>query len=385
MYKIHKYTTKLNNNKNNDIYKKKLLHYLTKYNFINNVQSGGEYNLNDKDSFFNYIKEKISTNDATEKRYLVLTFGPTGSGKTLARIVACKFIKDYFREENTIEEIKNSFVDTGVDEITYNKKINNQTVSDRLKENFKNIFGANYEYKNYDDFVENIDKQKFDDLLKSSYNIYRKNRADAESETLLYLSAVFKKNIIMEFATYDPFYFEIIIKYYCEYYNLIPVVIYPYIHSPKELFKRTLGRGVKEGRFVKCNGDHGIHKMLLNDYANHEEIIKLVLKKDNYLFVMYNTEMDLEHYNNFENGIFEKNEFDNYILKLHYKNILYETGTSIPVKFPSYNNKILTVTNSSNSAPEKDYQKITLVENIINNTKIKKPLELDKSDCPEGL
>jgi hypothetical protein len=63
----------------------------------------------------------------------VILYGPPASGKTFARKLACKEIKNTFGETLSEDEIFNSFIDTGIDEITADIIIKkNGTVNDKI-------------------------------------------------------------------------------------------------------------------------------------------------------------------------------------------------------------------------------------------------------------
>ena len=57
------------------------------------------------------------SNFTTQKRYIVILYGPPASGKCLARKIACYYIGNNYEKNVNYEEIMNSFIDTCVDKI----------------------------------------------------------------------------------------------------------------------------------------------------------------------------------------------------------------------------------------------------------------------------
>lgn len=323
MSKIYKYIKKINK-KYTKTYKNKILYHLNENNIMDNNndnihQYGGIGNL---DELFEYLKKRINTNKQTIKKYMVILYGPTGSGKTLSRKIACYYIKKLFGETMSYTDLESTFVDTGVDEITYEKKneISNKTVKELLKENLLEKTKNKYiqiDKNIISEFINKLTGDEFNDIVDSSFKIYKNNRADAESEAMLYIGSAFKRNIFMEFASFTESYFDNIINGFCKFYGYIPIIIYPFVNDAQILFARTLKRGMDEGRFINCTGNYGISKMIEKDLEDYPKILPMLHKLDHYLFIMYDANINQEDYNKYNNYNFVT--FDNNIMDIQYK------------------------------------------------------------------
>jgi hypothetical protein len=221
----------------------------------------------------------------TINKYIVILFGPPASGKTLARKIACYKIKKIFKEELGCEEIFNSFIDTGVDEITYKSipKNSDKNISELLIENMKKLLEKR----------DNLDEKTFikkniNEFVTSSFKIYSENRADIISELLLYFSLYLNKNIFFETSSGEPIYLENLIKIF-DYFNYIPILIYPYITNVEILFDRSICRGIKEGRFLELNF---LSKSVISNLKNYKKIKKILIDKNNFIIYQYNSSFD---------------------------------------------------------------------------------------------
>lgn len=270
MYKILKYIKKYNSNQTY-VNRKKILYYLNKYKFIDNyknniIQTGG-INYGNIDSLFEFIIKKTgsSFDIKTKNRYFVILYGVPGSGKTIARKISYHKIKQLYEEEPTIENMEKTFVDTSIDDIIYELKFNDDDsdIQKKLIDNKSSILGST-EAKQTD-----IDVNILKNLIDTSYDIYIKHKTEGNilSELLFYISAYFSKNIFMEISSPNIDYLLNIINGFCKFYNYIPIFIYPYINNQNILRKRTLDRGLIEGRFISMEGEFGI----INKIAKLEE------------------------------------------------------------------------------------------------------------------
>ena len=141
--------------------------------------------------------------------------------------------------------------------------------------------------------VVTIIKEKIDDIVTNSGTIYRgvRNRARSSemSELLIYLSIFLRKNILFEIAGFYEDYIKQIFNV-IKYSNYIPIFVYPFTPYSSLIYNRTIDRGIREGRFLKCDGEYGIAKMmpiLLDGYEKIKEHIKEKFKDKQYLILQY--------------------------------------------------------------------------------------------------
>jgi hypothetical protein len=294
MEKIDKYIYKFRNSSNNkSVYLKKIANHINSYLY---KQIGGDNKIleNNFNSLLNYIQNNISKDviDAknTNDKYFVLLYGPPASGKTNARKIACNKIKNEYNESLSEEEILNTFIETGVDEIIYNTNYNdtNIRIQDKLKETYNEELLKLIGKKSYSDIVSgntNInDNEKIkilsnDDNLNlvasKTFNIYRtgKNIANPVSDLFKFIAIFLNKNIFIESASYyKPYwksFFELL-----NIYNYKPIVIYPFTENLKLLCDRNIKRSLSEYRLVSCSGNYGITSNMKN-CAKSFEILKI--------------------------------------------------------------------------------------------------------------
>ena len=75
-----------------------------------------------------------------------------------------------------------------------------------------------------------------------------------------------------------------------KYSNYIPIFVYPFTPYSSLIYNRTIDRGIREGRFLKCDGEYGIAKMmpiLLDGYKKIKVHIKKKFKDNQYLILQY--------------------------------------------------------------------------------------------------
>ena len=216
--------------------------------------------------------EKTSKN-TTKNKYLVILYGPPSSGKTNARNHSCKLIQTYFEEKNNINE---TFVNTGIDDLLNLYKINNILIN-------------NYKLN-----------KTISELEKSSKLIYYyyRNKMDHLSELTIWWAIHCNSNIYFEIASGDINYIKDLIKR-CNYYNYIPIICYPYTNDSELLYKRNIIRSREIGRIIS----HEDIKNKMNKCIESFEYIK------NKLFQKYNNIIVASYSTNNNNN----NNDDNYI------------------------------------------------------------------------
>jgi hypothetical protein len=100
-----------------------------------------------------------------------------------------------------------------------------------------------------------------------------------------------EKNIIIELATPQTEYIKNMVSS-LSYYGYIPIFMYPYVNSPKELYNRAMNRGIGEGRFVGCNFIDEAIKKCLEGFCDIQKEIK---NYDNCVIVMYDASTFFEN------------------------------------------------------------------------------------------
>lgn len=259
--------------------------------------------LNSLLKYLNNIYTCSGKNNTSKNRYIVILYGPPASGKSLARKVACHIINKYFNEHTSDEKLYETFIDTSVDELTYNVQINNESVSDILKKiilNFLKNNNINPTDKNILSFLN----KNIDAIQAESFKIYKENRMDALSELLFYFSTFLNKNIFFEIATANIKYLKSIVRS-LKNYNYIPIVIYPFIDDVNIIYKRSLLRGLEEGRFLKCNGDYGLYNIIQTNITNYNKyIIGDFMKNPKFIVYRYNANLSFEDYKEINRFIF---------------------------------------------------------------------------------
>ena len=340
--KTLKYMCKFHENPKSE-YIEQICNNLFQKGFISKMthstQIGG-LKLGDMDSLLNFIKNRVGDEDKkTSKKYFVILFGPPGSGKTLGRKMACHGIKTFYEESLNETDIEKTFIETGIDEITYDVELKDDfTVRDKLMKNLDGYIGE----ADSIEIKKELVKENINNLVFSSFSIYRNNRPDYLSELLFYLAAFFDKNIFFEVATPQNEYIKNLINVFCNFYKYHPVLIYPFVNDVNILYDRTISRGLKEGRFVACDGPYGLQKIVASDLKSYEDL-KDILKnaKDkidwmSYLSIMYNANISLEDYNKINNNKF--GTFSKYYLEIIYPNI--KNNEQQYWKDENYNKKI---------------------------------------------
>lgn len=309
MNKLHKYIKKYNHCPQTH-YLNKIAYYLLSDS--NPVQTGGLMPKNTS-SLLKFLEEKSKESPlTTEKKYFVVLYGPPASGKSIARKIACHYIKKIYNETLETLEIEKSFVDTGVDEITYAIEVNDKKVSDKLKNNL------DAQVTPGEQNVEAI-KKYIDNLVSSSFQIYRENRADSISELLYYFAVFLGKNIFMETSSGDITYVDKMVNT-LKFYGYIPIVIYPFINDVSILYKRSLERGLKEGRFLRCGDPFGLTTQMSSCLNNYEKLKENIRKNTTYCTIQYDANFSKEIFDKINRGDFS--ELNKYVLDEEYQEII---------------------------------------------------------------
>ena len=348
-YKIAKYAYKFGQSQKPS-YLHKIAHHLMggsggpgKPGRTNN-QSGGDGTTSrnikrqDLDSLLDYLKSVTTgSKHKTKRKYFVILYGPPASGKTVARKIACDLIYEKYDEFHP-KELYETFIDTGVDEITYRVistkndvgetantaataasisdragKLEERTVEDALKDNAREIIGDGDDVQR-----ERIAREKIDELVRTSFEIYRHDRADNISELLYYLSVFLGMNIFFETASGSVDYIDGILKN-LGYYDYIPIVVYPFIRDVNILYDRSIKRGLKEGRFLKCGSDYGISAHMTNSLEGYDTLKEIIRTKDEYIICMYDAEFDSQEYERLNDYYFDS--MADHILETEYAKI----------------------------------------------------------------
>ena len=313
-------------------YQEKYIKYKTKYleekykiNILNKLEntflhSGGgngeekkiSIKMNNLVSLIKYITAKYKDMDKlpnTNKKYIVILYGPPSSGKTLAKKIGCYLIKEHFHESLSEQNILKTFVDSNIDDLTYDRYICNKTkvnckrLQDKLLEELKKYkIEANIPNDTLID-TTNITNPKINEYIKLSENIYFSNRVDTLSELMISLGSFLNRNIFLETASGNMGYIEQILKL-LSWYNYIPIIIYPYVlkynglTDTDLLYERATDRGNKEGRFVRKEKIEELTNKSIEKYND------LIINKDHFLYTYknliiyrYNAKISQEEYN----------------------------------------------------------------------------------------
>ncbi len=248
--------------------------------------------------------------------------GPHGSGKNSGKKIGTSVIKTVFNESISVSEIYKSFIDINVDDIVYEvidqtERVdgidNNATMEDKLKQNTKNIY-TDTSHRSWDD-VDAQNKCEFAaaniHTLVHSYTpmyIEKFKHMHIIGPLLRYSALYLNKNVIYETTTLD---FEFISNLLSDLvrYHYIPIFIYPFINDVNILYKRTLNRGIDEGRFYKCyDGDYSLVNKMRDTYYKYNSFKRSIdTTYHKYCIFQYNS--------NFDEAMYEKisrnNEFIN--------------------------------------------------------------------------
>ena len=288
MSKLDKYLYKFSRN-NKNIYLYKIAYHMVKNNSNSNCQVGG-LKPDDTESLIKFLENLAkSVTVKTEKKYVVILFGPPASGKSIAKHIAYNIIKEKFDEKESYDNISKSFIDTNIDDITYSVETNNTTVEQLLKDNISKVLPdlENKPEKRQKELV----KHKITELVKTSFGIYQSNRkrVDIVSELLYYFSIFLGKNTFIETSSGDPEYIGKIISSF-NFYNYIPILVYPFTQDVNTLYERSISRGIKQGRFLLCDGPYGLAKLMTICLENYKKIKQLFDSRQYYCFIQYQSE-----------------------------------------------------------------------------------------------
>lgn len=309
----------MNINIDNDY--KKYLKYKNKYNELKQKNKiiqlfGGNETCNknqlitpqDLSSALDYVKNRYncSKSKKTSHKYFVILYGPPASGKTIARKIACDYIKKTYKEQLSLQEILDSFIDTGVDDIVYDIKHVDDTnkTGIPLKKHFVDLLDNAFTKSHSKSDVKNINNPAVQEQLKKNIEIYfnyrREQNIDGISALLAASASYTNHNVFFETASPSFDYIKDLINtlFYSNYKILF---IYPYTENSKILIKRSIERGLVEGRIPPADF---IEKMVKDcherylyhtDTKNTDAIINM--KKKDIIFIKYNTNLPTELYN----------------------------------------------------------------------------------------
>lgn len=247
----------------------------------------------------------------------------------VARKIACHIINQYFKEKLSDKDLYNTFIDTGVDELTYDVKLDNTKISTILRNLILDFLKKNNVKPDDKDILSFLNKH-IKEIQPIAFKSYKENRMDALSELLFYFSVFLNKNIFFEIATAGVEYIKSIIKSLGN-YNYIPIVIYPFIQDVNIIYKRSLQRGLKEGRFLQCTGDYGLYEIIKKNITNYNSyIIKEFIENPKFIVYRYNANLKFDDFQNIDNFLFTG--LEKYQLSLSVKNNEYNIIDNSPIK-----------------------------------------------------
>jgi hypothetical protein len=314
MHKIDKYTYKFNHSHTmyeKSRYIKKMAEKIGEQLDIMNGGDSNESGIIDGNlkSLFDYIQAQIPDiileGNNTKNKYLVILYGPPSSGKNIARKIACNKIKTVFDEKISLNNIFDSFIDSGVDDIIYQYKKSSSDL--KVSKKLKDIFDDFAKDSNQENISEEFIKTNIAKIAEQSYRVYSKNKkkSDAVSEVIKFLSIFLNLNLFIETASWNSEYWNNFLSL-LSYYNYIPIVIYPFTDQSDLLFHRNIKRGMKEYRFLQNEGNYGIKKIAENakdKFKNVIKDIKSIYIENSYLLV-YDTDLDDTAFDNIKNMMF---------------------------------------------------------------------------------
>jgi len=337
-------------------YEEKYLKYKNKYieekykikvlnniynNFIHNnlEQKGGNTytfrNTNLKSTLeyiFNHY-EKMDSIKNTTKKYFVILYGPPASGKTLAKNIACHIIKKYMEEKISEKEILNTFVDSNIDNLTYDQEIKDEeeqksndiyiTLQKKLLKELQKTKDTLGMKENEEVTPENI--VNFNDFIKTYGGLYYINRTQTLSDLMIFLGSYLNRNIFFETASGNIGYPNILINI-LKWYNYIPIIVYPYIENIPdnitELYKRSIKRGNSEGRFLTYQDIETFKKNSDKNYfslfhpTDELPATKEFINNKTFIICRYNAmSTHYNHYINFNFDNLNEDIYDLYIKK----------------------------------------------------------------------
>ena len=156
----------------------------------------------DLSSALDYVKNRYNCSKSkTVNKYFVILYGPPASGKTIARKIACDYIKKRYERELNLQDILNSFIDTGVDDIVYDINYHSKP----LKTYLVDLLNKAFTDSDVESDVTNINKQKVQEQLKRNIEIYfnyrQKQNIDGISALLAASASYTNHNVFFETAS----------------------------------------------------------------------------------------------------------------------------------------------------------------------------------------
>jgi len=308
------------------------------YDLIGGACTQKKLNFTNIDSILEFIKEYYTcAPNQTKNQYFVILYGPPASGKTLSRKIACKLIKDNFDEKLSYDDIYNSFIDTGVDEIVsktlINETENTKSVEEQMIDNINHILTD--ENKTLQFIKDNIDRKDIIDMKKKNSDLYIKYRklVDEMSLVLGAFATFVRKNVFFEISSpYIDYIINLINTAYKWNYKII--FIYPYTNNIDLLNDRVIIRGLQVGRFIEqteiIKKITECYTAYTNKIINFDNDKSMLNEYENIIIFRYNTKINsdeqklLSTYNyNFDDPNINEKIYD-YIIKNNKKINIYK-------------------------------------------------------------
>jgi hypothetical protein len=290
------------------------------------------YTMYNLESTINYILKKYNKMDnikITKNKYFVILYGPPSSGKTLAKKIGCYLIKKYMEEELKENEILDTFIDSNIDDLIYDKEIEDTNDNNVKKRVQQILLDQLTKYKEQAKIQNDITKDNIDnsqsikDFINFCEKFYsRENKPDSLSDLMIFLGSYLKKNIFFETGSGSLYYANTIMNI-LKLYNYIPIIVYPYVDNIDLLYERAIKRGNKEGRFIARTSIESMSNSSVNNYNklfdsnSQDDIINEFKKNKNLLICRYNGKTNnYEYYNNLDFQKIDTDIYDLYIQKI---------------------------------------------------------------------
>jgi hypothetical protein len=322
-------------------YKQKYQKYKIKYNqlkYKNEIYNllGGlcepnkKFSYDDMSSVLDYVKNRYDCTDnkKTDKKYIVILYGPPASGKTISRKIACSYIKNHFNESMSKEDIYKSFIDTGVDDIVYDAYYKEEMPLS-VKNKMKNTLDKFFEQKKIqpDQRLNYLKLFNHDvsEIINENNKIYMKYRREKNIDDLSALLGIIatytNHNVFFEISSaYIEYINNVISTIYWNNYNV--VFIYPYTDNIDLLSERSYLRGLNEGRIMSREYIDSKIKECYDGYQskiiNESDKKSIINIYKNIMILRYNTNLPNDLYNKINKFIID-DDFKIYIYEFKIK------------------------------------------------------------------